>query len=74
MAEPLLVAGQAALAAGDWPAARTAFEAALADEETPEALSGSGTVAMWLGEMEAAVELLRERGDAGGDPPRHRPG
>jgi DNA-binding CsgD family transcriptional regulator len=55
-----LLAGQAALAAGDWPAARAAFEAALADEETPEALSGLGTAMMWLGDMEAAVGL-RER-------------
>ena len=52
--EPL-AAGQAALAAGDWAAARAAFEAALAEEETPEALSGLGTTAMWQGEMEAAV-------------------
>jgi DNA-binding NarL/FixJ family response regulator len=57
--EPL-AAGQAALAAGDWAAARAAFEAALAEEETPEALSGLGTTAMWQGEMEAAV-ALRER-------------
>jgi DNA-binding NarL/FixJ family response regulator len=57
--EPL-ASGQAALAAGDWSAARAAFEAALAEEETPEALSGLGTAAMWQGEMEAAV-ALRER-------------
>jgi tetratricopeptide (TPR) repeat protein len=56
----VLAAGQAALAAGDWQAAREAFEAALAENETPEALSGLGTAMMWLGEMEAAVDL-RER-------------
>jgi DNA-binding CsgD family transcriptional regulator/tetratricopeptide (TPR) repeat protein len=60
VAEELLVAGQAALAAGDWPAASAAFEASLAEGETPEALSGLGTASMWQGEMEAAVEL-RER-------------
>ena len=60
MAERRVDAGQAALAAGDWPAARAAFEAALAEEETPEALSGLGTTMMWQGEMEEAV-ALRER-------------
>jgi DNA-binding CsgD family transcriptional regulator len=60
VAEELLVAGQAALAAGDWPAASAAFEASLEEAETPEALSGLGTASMWQGEMEAAVEL-RER-------------
>ena len=56
----MLADGQAALAAGDWRAARAAFEAALAEDETPEALSGLGTALMWLGDMEAAVDR-RER-------------
>src|SRR5438552_3104457 len=40
-------AGWAALGRGDWAGARTAFEGALADEETPEALEGIG----WAGHM-----------------------
>ena len=52
-----LAEGEAALAVGDWAAARTAFEAA---EESAEALSGLGTALMWLGETDAAVRT-RER-------------
>jgi DNA-binding CsgD family transcriptional regulator len=52
-----LAEGQAALAAGDWAAARTAFEAA---EESAEALSGLGTALMWLGEPEAAVRTREQ--------------
>ena len=39
--DPLAV-GEAALAASDWKAAREAFEAALADEDTPAAHDGLG--------------------------------
>ena len=38
----------------------SAFEAALAEAEAPEALSGLGTTLMWQGEIDAAV-ALRER-------------
>jgi DNA-binding NarL/FixJ family response regulator/predicted negative regulator of RcsB-dependent stress response len=52
--------GQALLAAGDWAAARAAFETELEGEETPEALNGLATALLWLGETEQAVGL-RER-------------
>jgi ATP/maltotriose-dependent transcriptional regulator MalT len=56
MTEPEpLAAGQAALEAGDWEEARAAFEAALAERETPEALDGLGRALWWLGETRASV-------------------
>lgn len=55
-----LVAGERALAAADWKAARDAFEAALAENESAEALSGLGYACFWLGDMTRALEL-RER-------------
>jgi uncharacterized protein HemY len=48
--------GYAALQAGQWAQARAAFEAALAERETPEALDGMGSVLWWLGETRASVE------------------
>src|SRR5919108_3728360 len=70
-ADPLVV-GWAHLAEGEWDAARSSFEDALALEETPEALEGLG----WVGHVldddrhtfearESAYRLYRERGDAG---------
>jgi DNA-binding CsgD family transcriptional regulator len=56
----LLGEAQEALEAGRWPAAKEAFEAALADEESPEALFGLGTAQWWLGETESSVRY-RER-------------
>ncbi|HEX8795115.1 MAG TPA: LuxR C-terminal-related transcriptional regulator [Polyangiaceae bacterium] len=65
-----LVAGERALAAADWKAAKVAFEAALAESECAEALSGLGYACFWLGDMTRALELreraylaFRERGD-----------
>jgi len=65
-----LDAGQAALARGDWPAARLAFDTALQAEESPEALEGLGLAAWWLDQAdvmfdvrERAYRLYRERGD-----------
>lgn len=58
--EALLAAGETALQAGDWPAARDAFEAALAVEEVPEALFGLGDALWWLGRLDACIEH-RER-------------
>ena len=58
--EALLVVGQQALEAGEWMAAREAFEAALAQEETAEALNGLGTALGWLDETEASLRH-RER-------------
>jgi DNA-binding NarL/FixJ family response regulator len=46
---------RAALARGDWAAARAAFEAALAVEETPEALLGLSDALWWLGDTGGAV-------------------
>jgi DNA-binding CsgD family transcriptional regulator len=47
--------GRAALEAGRWEEARTAFAAALAEEETAEALDGMGAALWWLGETRASV-------------------
>jgi len=62
--------GHEALARGDWPAARLAFEAALQAEEGPEALEGLGLAAWWLDladivfdVRERAYRLYRERDD-----------
>ncbi len=56
----LLAAGNEALKTGDWSAARVAFESALEQEETGEALFGLGDALWWLGEVESAVRC-RER-------------
>jgi DNA-binding CsgD family transcriptional regulator len=52
--------GYAALAAGDWRAARDAFERVLEAADEPEALDGLGRALWWLREPERAV-VLRER-------------
>jgi ATP/maltotriose-dependent transcriptional regulator MalT len=53
----LIVSGERALAAGDWPAARVAFEDALKERETAEALDGLGQALWWQNEPGAAIEL-----------------
>ena len=65
-----LTAGQRALDVGDWPEAQRAFERALANEETPEALEGLGLAAWWLDlaevvfdSRERAYRAYRSRGD-----------
>jgi DNA-binding NarL/FixJ family response regulator len=55
-----LTAGRAALDRGDWPAARLAFEAVLADKEDPEALEGLGLAAWWLDRADLVFDT-RER-------------
>jgi hypothetical protein len=45
--DPLDV-GRAALAAGDWTKARAAFEAALADDDSPAARDGLGRALWWI--------------------------
>lgn len=45
-----------ALEAGDWTAARAAFEAVLAGGESPAARMGLGDALAWLGDTEAAVQ------------------
>ena len=56
--------GRSALREGRWDAARLAFEAAVADGETPEALDGLAEVRYWQGDYTAALDL-RERAFAG---------
>src|SRR3954471_15915934 len=65
-----LTAGRAALDAGAWQEAQHAFAAALAAEETPEALEGLGLSAWWLDladvvfdSRERAYRAYRQRGD-----------
>jgi DNA-binding CsgD family transcriptional regulator len=62
--------GHDALARGDWTAAHIAFEAAVAQGETPEALEGLGTALWWLDDQskvletrEHAFRLYRAAGD-----------
>jgi DNA-binding CsgD family transcriptional regulator len=50
-----LAAGAAALEAGRWEEARAAFAAALAEDETPQALDGMGVALWWLGETRASL-------------------
>ena len=49
-------AARAAVAVGDWPEARRAFEAWVGKEPTAEALAGLGDVLWWLGETDDAVK------------------
>lgn len=63
-ADSAVAEGHEALASGDWAAARSAFEAALAVEEFPEALDGLGRALWWLREERDAV-VARERAYAG---------
>lgn len=65
-----LVAGQQALARGDWREARACFEEAVVRAATPQALEGLGMAAWWLYDAtatfdarERAYRLYRERGD-----------
>jgi DNA-binding CsgD family transcriptional regulator/predicted negative regulator of RcsB-dependent stress response len=65
------MAGGASLQIGDWPAARSAFEAALEHGESADALFGLGDALWWLGEVDAAIRsrerayaLFRRRSDA----------
>src|SRR5688572_10241869 len=49
-----IAAGQAALTAADWLAARAHFEAALKEQDSPEAHDGLGLALWWLNEIERA--------------------
>ena len=51
----LLEAGRDALQLGDWSKARTAFDEALAADESAEALAGLGDAWWWLGETDRAI-------------------
>ena len=68
-----LEAGREALARGAWKEARVHFDAALEEQETPEALEGLSWSAWWLDDAgavfdarERAYRLYRKRGDAAG--------
>ena len=50
-----LDAGRHALEAAQWGEARAAFEAALADEESPDALDGLGLALWFLGDVREAI-------------------
>jgi ATP/maltotriose-dependent transcriptional regulator MalT len=70
---PLVVAGRAALARGEWEEARALFTQALEGAELPEALEGLGLAAWWLDDgaltldaRERAYRAYRERADARG--------
>jgi DNA-binding CsgD family transcriptional regulator len=52
-----LSAGAAALERGDWIAASAAFEAALRDAPSAEALDGLGQARWWLNDLDRAIEL-----------------
>jgi ATP/maltotriose-dependent transcriptional regulator MalT len=67
----LLEKGHSALNRGAWDVAREAFEAALAESETPDALEGLGWALFWLDRTEEALDIrerafrrYREDGDA----------
>ena len=51
-----LQAGRAALAEGNWEAARRSFEAATPQRDSPEALEGLGMACWWLEEYAAGIE------------------
>jgi DNA-binding CsgD family transcriptional regulator len=58
--ESLAAAGNAALEAGAWPAARDSFRAALELGETPEALFGLANALFWLGDMRGTISNLEQ--------------
>ncbi|MGH2751252.1 MAG: LuxR C-terminal-related transcriptional regulator [Actinomycetota bacterium] len=58
--QALVVAGEDALKAGDWAAARDSFRAALDLGESAEALNGLGEALWWLGETQDSIDY-RER-------------
>jgi DNA-binding CsgD family transcriptional regulator len=58
--EPRLAAAHGALRRGAWEEARAAFAAAIAEEESPEALEGLGLAAWWLDDAATTI-ASRER-------------
>ena len=55
-ARDLLAAGETALAAGAWERARDSFEAALAQEVSPDGLDGLARALWWLDRQSAAID------------------
>ena len=51
-------AGFEAMAAGDWPTARDAFEAVLQSAEVPEALVGLASASYWLADLTVMMQSL----------------
>jgi DNA-binding NarL/FixJ family response regulator len=67
---PKIAAGQAALASADWNGAKAAFEAALQEQDSPEAHDGLGIALWWLNDIAAshqhraaAYSEYKRRGD-----------
>jgi DNA-binding CsgD family transcriptional regulator len=58
LATDLLAVGKASLAAGDWAAARAAFEAALDEEDAPAARDGLARALWWI---EGPAQAIAER-------------
>src|SRR5690242_19946417 len=65
-----LAAGQVALANADWPGAQAAFQAALHEQDSPEAHDGLGIALWWLNDIvashqhrAAAYTEYKRRGD-----------
>lgn len=52
--------GRVALTACDWATARSCFERACAEQDSPDAVDGLGQALYWLGEYPQAL-ALRER-------------
>ena len=52
-----LEAGHEALHRGDWSSAAQAFDAALQQAESPDALDGLGQARWWLNDLGLAIEL-----------------
>ncbi len=68
--ELLVIEGEAALEAGDWPSARSVFKVASETEPTAEAAHGLARAEEWSGDYETAIRLYeqafvmyRERGE-----------
>lgn len=68
--DAVVARGAAALERADWAAARDAFQAALDEAATPEALNGLGTALWWTNDLpgsvtcrEQAYAAFRRRGD-----------
>ena len=57
--DPLVERGRVALAAGEWDAARDAFQASLDEAPSAPAFEGLGVACRWLGEQEAAIRALQ---------------
>ncbi|HEX7298847.1 MAG TPA: LuxR C-terminal-related transcriptional regulator [Solirubrobacteraceae bacterium] len=57
---PQVEAGHAALAAGDWEAAREAFQRSLDAAPSAAAFEGLGLASRWLGAQDAAIRSLQQ--------------